>query len=121
MSDKYIPAVGHMVRQPQWADAYAMEVTAVGRTKFFSLTFNGSDEQSWKLDDEWVQVVKPEPLTEAWVALRADGGTWRPSGATSFATAVAKCQQVWGGPPVAVVHIWTDAGVDHVELERVTS
>jgi hypothetical protein len=122
MSERYVPAVGDMVRMPTWHDAYeALEVTAVGRFEFLTLSLNGLHEESWSLADEWIQVVKPEPLTETWTAVRADGGTYRVARATSFATAVKMHEGTW--PYLltfAVIHIWTDADGDHAEIERVT-
>jgi hypothetical protein len=121
MTERYTPAVGHMVRQSGWGDADTLEVTAVGRFKFLTLTRDGLHEQSWKLAGEWVQVVQPEPLTETWAALRSDGGTYLPRSATNFATALAAYKAEWGNAPVAVIHIWTDADGDHAEIERVAS
>jgi hypothetical protein len=123
MSYKYIPAVGHMVRKAHWGDVDELEVTAVGRFEFLTLTLNGRDEQSWKLASEWVQVVKPEPLTETWVCVSTQGveSLHNDRSANDAATAVEKCEWVWFAQPVAVVHIWTDAeGADHAEVERVT-
>jgi hypothetical protein len=122
MSERYIPIVGDMVRMSTWHDSYeALEVTAVGRFEFLTLSLNGLHEESWSLADDWVQVVQPEPLTDAWVALRADWGTYLPRSATNFATAVAAYKAEWGNAPVAIIHAWTDADGDHAEIERVTT
>jgi hypothetical protein len=121
MTEHYTPVAGHEVRQAHWGDDDALEVTAVGRFEFLTLTLDGKHEASWKLAGDWVQVVKPEPLPDTWVGVANHGGTWTPTGATSFATAVAKCQQAWGSTPcVAIIHAWTDADGDHAEIERVT-
>jgi hypothetical protein len=122
MTERYTPAVGHMVRQSGWGDADTLEVTAVGRFKFLTLTLDGIQEQSWNLAGEWVQVVQPKPLTETWAGVAARGGTYSFMGATSAATAAVGCRQAWGTSPLAIVHIWTDAdGVDHAEIERFAS
>jgi hypothetical protein len=96
MSERYIPAVGHMVRRLSWGDL-AMEVTAVGRTTFLAQTLERTDiERQWSLDLDWVQVVKPEPLPETWVR----------------GTSVVLVD------PRRRDHFRND--VDHVEIERVT-
>jgi hypothetical protein len=123
MSERYIPIVGDMVRMATWHDAYeALEVTAVGRFEFLTLSLNGLHEESWSLADDWVQVVQPEPLTETWTAVRANGEGYRIHEATSFATAVKIHEGTWPYLlPVAVIHIWTDADGDHAEIARVTT
>jgi hypothetical protein len=113
-----------MVRLSHWADAYEpLEVIAVGRTTFLTLAIDHSDiERQWSLDDDWVQVVQPEPLTETWTAVRANGEGYRIHEATSFATAVKIHEGTWPYLlPVAVVRIWTDADGDHAEIARVTT
>jgi hypothetical protein len=78
MTERYTPVVGDMVRQSSWGDAYAMEVTAVGRTKFLTLTIDRSGvERQWSLKDDWLQVVQPEPLTETWAVITTDGVMFR--------------------------------------------
>jgi hypothetical protein len=120
MTERYTPVVGHEVRYCAWSNAEALEVTAVGRFEFLTLTRDGLHEQSWKLAGDWIQVVKPEPLTETWIAVRADGNT-RPV-ATSFASAILMHERTWPYmATVAVVHIWTDTDGDHAEIERVAS
>jgi hypothetical protein len=96
MSERYIPAVGDMVRMSGWAVTDAMEVTAVGRAKFLAITAGHKCEISWHLADDWVQVVKPEPLPETWVR----------------GTSVVLVD------PRRRDHFRND--VDHVEIERVT-
>jgi hypothetical protein len=83
MSDEYVPAVGDMVRKPYWADAYEpLEVIAVGRSTFLTLTIDHSDiERQWSLKDEWVQVVKPAPLTETWEIIH----TWTDADGVDYA------------------------------------
>jgi hypothetical protein len=124
MSERHIPAVGDMVRLSHWADAYeSLEVIAVGRTTFLTLAIDHSDtERQWSLDDDWVQVVQLEPLTETWTAVRANGEGYRIHEATSFATTLAGYKAAWSAyTPVAIIHAWTDSDGDHVEIERVTT
>jgi hypothetical protein len=120
MTERYTPVVGHMVRHRDWDDVEALQVTAVGRFEFLTLTRDGLHEQSWKLAGDWIHVVQPEPLTEIWAAVQADGGTYRVARATSFSTAEIVHEQEFDYLPVAIIHIWSDTDGDHAEIARVT-
>jgi hypothetical protein len=120
MSERHMPAVGDMVRLSHWIAGDALKVTAVGRDNFLAIEYGDPHERSWNIDDDWVQVVQLEPLTETWTAVRANGLHHRLENATNFAQAAKMSQRAHGRSPVAIVHIWTDADGDHVEIERVT-
>lgn len=76
------------------------------------------DLNAMKPGDEFVPIRKPRPvpLDETWCCL------WK-NGQKSYAAPrpPALAAMVFGasGPPVAVLHVWSDADGDHADIERV--
>ena len=115
---KYVPQVGDTVRRDIWTDpCLSVKVTAVGRNRFLAINAE-DDELSYPthLDWVWVKVETPAPLPDRWINVhpRGLGATYPPTQASAN----------FGALPgrIAVLHIWTDAdGVDHADIERLTS
>lgn len=112
MNDTYRPQVGDMVREASWTSP-AVEVMYVGTNLFVGN--DGTYEDCWPLDNDWIKVEPKVPLPDRWVNVWNDG-----LGASSNSTKEDADLFFHHGHRIAVIHIYTDAeGVDHADIERV--
>jgi hypothetical protein len=114
MHNPYRPVAGDRIRRPWWKPGHHRDVKHVGA--FYLIADNDlGDEVVDDVTGEWIKVETPAPLPETWLNVTTSGF------GGSYVDRLA-AEQFARGHRIAVVHIYTDAdGVDHADIERVTS